>query len=158
MASIDAVRDCGDCGTKPGGLHQRGCDVERCLLCGGQAISCNCVYEVNGLDRDLLEREHPDVYEGGPTDAMEAVLDARVAALGGRLPWTGRWPGEEECAAWGWWCKRAHEPQPGYVRCGSGDPEAGPDLNRMGQEARWDVQQRQHVMMPLAVVVTIVKV
>jgi hypothetical protein len=34
--------NCHDCGTPSGGLHHPGCDMERCPLCGGQAIACNC--------------------------------------------------------------------------------------------------------------------
>jgi hypothetical protein len=33
---------CGDCGAKEGQLHRLGCDMERCLSCGGQLISCDC--------------------------------------------------------------------------------------------------------------------
>ena len=98
------LRNCGDCGAKPGELHDRGCDVERCLLCGGQAIGCNCVYEVNGMTGDL-EEEHPDIYENGATDAMYAVYDKAVDALGGRLPWTGEWPGNAECREFGLWSR-----------------------------------------------------
>ncbi len=34
---------CHDCGIKHGGLHHRGCDVERCPKCKGQLISCECL-------------------------------------------------------------------------------------------------------------------
>ena len=38
-------RPCRDCGAIKGELHVRACDVERCPVCGGQAIGCDCEYD-----------------------------------------------------------------------------------------------------------------
>ena len=36
---------CHDCRIKHGGIHHSECDVEKCPLCDGQLISCDCKHK-----------------------------------------------------------------------------------------------------------------
>ena len=41
-AEISPRHACPDCGVEPGQMHRIGCDVERCKICGWQAMGCDC--------------------------------------------------------------------------------------------------------------------
>lgn len=131
------MRTCGDCGAAPNSLHEDGCGVERCARCGGQRTSCQCVYIENGLDPDMLETHHPDIYYNGPTDEMFKVLDAKYT----RLPWTGEWPFLDVCRAFDLWC--IWDDARGWVKVTPGTPDAKEDLNELYRTCRWDPTTRQ---------------
>ena len=42
LEGSDPDSRCGDCGAKTGHFHHWGCDCERCPVCGGQLIGCDC--------------------------------------------------------------------------------------------------------------------
>lgn len=73
MKSTTEITDCPDCAVKPGQEHMPGCDVERCSVCGRQAISCGACEEA-------------------PPPSQHDPAFAR---------WTGLWPGFAEAEALG---------------------------------------------------------
>jgi len=136
------MRNCPSCDASPGELHQECCTVERCCLCGNQAMACPCVYEVNGIATATLEHTHPDVFERGPTDEMISVLEAKEEEFGGRLRWTGEWPTDEACREFNLW---AYAVGAGFITCTEDHPRAQPDANRLPLIAHWDKRQRRWV-------------
>ena len=136
------MRKCGDCGAEPGQLHDRGCDVERCPRCGGQAIGCGCIYDVCFGPGRNLEEDYPDIYENGPTDDMIRRWDAEWGPR--RMPWTGVWPGEEECREFGWFSLDRSIRWP--VPCDPDTPGARPMLNDLACFSEWDARLRRNVI------------
>lgn len=152
--NVTEKRGCPDCGTNVGELHDLGCDVEQCCLCGGQRLSCDCVYVVAGLNPETLKEERFDIYENGATPEMEAALETEEEKHGGRFRWDGEWPGVADCRRLNLWCywgsRATDEPikfdlkTPGhYIPCSNDHPNATEDLNRLHTEAQWNKHTRQ---------------
>src|ERR1035437_4581163 len=57
-----------------------------------------------------------------------------------RMPWTGEWPGIDQCREFGWYA--VSRPGMGWVPCAAGELGAQPDLNRLAIECRWEKQSQ----------------
>ncbi len=144
---MSELRNCGDCGAVPGADHKPGCDVERCARCGGQCISCDCIYHVNNIEVATLEQTHPEVYMQGPTEEMEARWEKEWGHR--RIPWSGEWPGVAECREFGFWAVFGPEMDPpavGWVSVPPGTVGATENLNRLHTDCRWDVDKQKWVL------------
>ena len=139
-------RACPDCNAGVGENHTPGCGVERCARCGGQAVTCFCIYVVNEIDWRTLEETHPEVYRNGPTPKMEARWEKEWGSR--RIPWDGEWPGTKECREYEFWAISGPEMDPpvsGWVSVPGNTPGASEDLNRLHRECVWDREKQRFV-------------
>src|SRR4030043_411984 len=62
-ALSNATKACHDCGVSPGEVHIPGCDTARCLVCGGQRLSCECPEDDTNGDGDIWTGLWPGTIE-----------------------------------------------------------------------------------------------
>lgn len=144
ITGVSMTRPCGDCGVQPGELHVQGCDMEGCPRCGGQAIACNCIYEVCGLDVSSLETDHPDIYSNGATDEMWARFDQEWGSR--RIPWAGEHRLAAAARDLGLWCVWEAGPNQlhgSWKQVPAGTPGATEDLNRLQVLATWSAEHQR---------------
>lgn len=141
----DQLKKCGDCGVEPGEMHKAGCDVEQCPECGGQSIGCDCIYAFLSKELDWPGGKMPkDVYNNGPTDEMQETYEKHLAATHPRMPWTGLWPGTEDCRRldlWSYWGPDYGEQ--GWQKCSKDHPGASEDLNELRRYS-WNPDTQRH--------------
>jgi hypothetical protein len=83
-------RRCHDCNVAPGGLHHRGCDVERCPRCGEQLIGCGCqfpedaavVVETADSVPDVIDSCGMRLWEAAQTRGCRRALMTFIVAQG----------------------------------------------------------------------------
>ncbi len=70
------MTNCHDCDAKPGEIHEDGCDTERCSVCGGQRLQCDCP------DHDAAFARWSGFWPGF-LEAKELGLDLNQFYIGG---------------------------------------------------------------------------
>lgn len=75
---------------------------------------------------------------------VRCPCDGPFTPLDDRIPWSGVFPGVEECEEFGWFAQLV--PGRGWVACERDDPGAEPDLYRLHEEAIWDRWNKRYIL------------
>lgn len=90
MKQVYEIHKCHDCNVFEGQVHEFGCDIERCPICGKQLICCDCIYEYFGY---TIDPYHPtsglpaEIYENGLSAAKEREWIRHLESTVGRIPY-----------------------------------------------------------------------
>ncbi len=134
MTTKDLLPACHDCGVAIGSPHVEGCDVARCMLCGGQASHCACCCKLHG-SRDSNESPDPDHF---------VEYNIAVAAVGGPDTWTGQIPDAASCIDLGLYIRWDRKIR-GHVPCEASNRYGHLDVTGLRKRATWDVAARKWV-------------
>lgn len=78
---------CPGCDVSPGALHEMFCTKERCPFCGGQLVSCECIFTV--LKLTDAERQAFEAYVDDSVEPLRSVVERwkRAVEAEGRVPY-----------------------------------------------------------------------
>ena len=115
---------CPDCQVEPGQEHVGGCDVERCSICRGQAISCDCEdRDAHDPKKTLWTGEWPGVVECQELGWYAVYCPDLGESRRGSAAW---WPctkdffgASEDLNRWTTFVKRGVDPLEGFPLLGS---------------------------------------
>lgn len=91
--------------------------------------SCSCGAAPGELHRDMCDVERC------PRCGCQYISCGHETTAR-RIPWSGEWPGVDQCREWGWYAYL--HPGTGWIACAPDREGATEDLNRLYRECRWN--------------------
>lgn len=82
-----------------------------------------------------------DLHEPGCDVERCPACGKQLISCGCAIPWSGTWPGVEECQRLGWYARMV--PGRGWVPCEKDHPDATENLNRLATDAVWNVREQR---------------
>ena len=118
---------CPFCEVQCGEYHRNLCELEQCPYCGFFCHNC-----------------------GSNTGKCANIDNALYPVpLDDRIPFTGEWPGANECRDWGWYAIPQHDceanPEKAWLACSPMAPKALPNYYRLSVDAEWSREDKRFV-------------